>query len=81
MIDLYRKMVDENLVRRDISFGEMASWRCLMQGKRISRSVMQLYDSALKQKRRYIRHFATMLEALDGAFITPRRECWRQMGE
>ncbi|MBL4768136.1 MAG: ParB N-terminal domain-containing protein [Rhodobacteraceae bacterium] len=67
--DLYRKMVDENLVRKDISFGEMAQL-ALSYAKEVeidvSDAVGQLYASALKQKRSYIRQFAAMLEATEG---------------
>jgi ParB family transcriptional regulator, chromosome partitioning protein len=70
MIDLYRKMVDENLVRKDISFGEMAQLAlsyAVELGVDADDAVGQLYASALKQKRRYIRQFAIMLEATKGA--------------
>lgn len=70
VIDLYRKMVDENLVRKDISFGEMAQLALSYareSGIDADDAVGQLYASALKQKRRYIRQFAIMLEATQGA--------------
>ncbi len=70
VIDLYRKMVDENLVRKDISFGEMAQLALSYAtevGIEADDAVGQLYASALKQKRRYIRQFAIMLEATNGA--------------
>ncbi len=70
VVDLYRKMVDENLVRKDISFGEMAQLALSYAneaGIDVSDAVGQLYASALKQKRTYIRQFATMLEATKGA--------------
>ena len=70
VIDLYRKMVDENLVRKDISFGEMAQLALSYAaevGTDADEAVGQLYASALKQKRRYIRQFAIMLEAVSGA--------------
>ena len=70
VVALYRKMVDENLVRKDISFGEMAQL-ALSYAKDaeidVSDAVGQLYASALKQKRTYIRQFATMLGATKGA--------------
>lgn len=69
MVDLYRKMVDENLVRKDISFGEMAQLALSFAaevGIDVDDAVGQLYASALKQKRRYIRQFAAVLEATSG---------------
>ena len=70
VVDLYRKMVDENLVRKDISFGEMAQLALSYAAEvniDVNDAVGQLYASALKQKRTYIRQFATMLEATGGA--------------
>lgn len=69
LVDLYRKMVDENLVRKDISFGEMAQLAIsYAQDMDMSAEAAagDLYASALKQKRRYIRQFAQMLEATAG---------------
>jgi ParB family transcriptional regulator, chromosome partitioning protein len=74
MLDLYRKMVDENLVRRDISFGEMAQLALSYArdtGVKPDEAVSQLYASALKQKRTYIRSFARVLERADGAIKFP----------
>lgn len=67
LADLYRKMVDENLVRKDLSFGEMAHLALAYSteaGIDASDAVGVLYASALKQKRTYIRQFAKVLEAL-----------------
>lgn len=64
---LYRKMVDENLVRKDISFAEMAQlaiWYSKDEGVGVSEAVSLLYASALKQKKSYIRAFAKMLEVI-----------------
>ncbi|TMM50565.1 ParB/RepB/Spo0J family partition protein [Sulfitobacter sabulilitoris] len=66
---LYRRMVDENLVRRDISFAEMAqlamSYAARTPEIRSSAdAVDDLFASAGRQKRSYIRHFATLLDAL-----------------
>jgi ParB family chromosome partitioning protein len=61
---LYRRMVDENLVRRDISFAEMAQLamsyaeKC---GGSIGDSVERLFASGGRQKRSYIRHFVQLL--------------------
>lgn len=72
--DLYRKMVDENLVRKDLSFGEMAQLALSYAtdtGVDTDAAVTVLYASALKQKRSYIRQFARLLQALDGALRHP----------
>lgn len=67
---LYRRMVDENLVRRDISFAEMAE---LARGYAkdpetavddVDEAIKLLYASAGRQKRSYIRHFVTMLDGI-----------------
>ena len=73
----YRRMVDENLVRKDISFAEMAA---LAQGyaadpeiacNDVGEAVAQLFASAGYQKRSYIRAFAELLVALDKYLIHP----------
>lgn len=67
---LYRRMVDENLVRRDISFAEMAQLALAYAGDEatacdtVEDAVTRLYASAGRQKRSYIRHFATVLSEL-----------------
>ncbi|UWQ65137.1 ParB N-terminal domain-containing protein (plasmid) [Leisingera caerulea] len=64
---LYRRMVDENLVRRDISFAEMAQLALSYaqdegtKAKSIEDAVNDLYASAGRQKKIYIRHFAQLL--------------------
>ena len=72
--NLYRKMVDENMVRKDLSFGEMAQL-ALSYAKDADvdpgEAVSTLYASALKQKRTYIRQFARVLEDLGGAVKFP----------
>jgi ParB family transcriptional regulator, chromosome partitioning protein len=74
LVSLYRKMVDENLIRKDLSFGEMAQL-ALSYAKDenipVGDAVSTLYASALKQKRTYIRQFARVLEALEGAMRHP----------
>lgn len=70
LVDLYRKMVDENLVRKDISFGEMAQLALSYAsdtGGDVADAVGELYASARKQKRTYIRNFARLLELTEGA--------------
>ncbi|MFV1463710.1 MULTISPECIES: ParB/RepB/Spo0J family partition protein [unclassified Phaeobacter] len=67
---LYRRMVDENLVRRDISFAEMAQLALSYSqdpetdSDSVEDSVALLYASAGRQKRSYIRHFAELLELI-----------------
>lgn len=74
LVGLYRKMVDENLIRKDLSFGEMAQL-ALSYAKDenipVGDAVSTLYASALKQKRTYIRQFARVLEAFEGAIRYP----------
>lgn len=74
---LYRRMVDENLVRRDISFAEMA---ILAQkyaddertdAMSITDAISHLYPSAGRQKRNYIGHFATLMSYLEGHLSYP----------
>lgn len=67
LVDLYRKMVDENMVRKDLSFGEMAQLAVSYardEGISAQDAVRDLYASALKQKRRYILQFTTLIEQL-----------------
>ncbi len=74
---LYRRMVDENLVRRDISFAEMARL-AMSYGDQTNDTIGHggdpvdvLYASAGRQKRSYIRHFAYLLKALGPALKFP----------
>ena len=74
---LYRRMVDENLVRRDISFAEMAQL-AMSYAERTGQtigfsgdSVDVLYGSAGRQKRSYIRHFTHLLRALGESLKYP----------
>ena len=68
---LYRRMVDENLVRKDVSFAEMALLaRAYMDDPDtgcvdLSHAIKSLYGSASYQKRSYIRSFAEMMDRLD----------------
>ncbi|MFD2740689.1 ParB/RepB/Spo0J family partition protein [Sulfitobacter aestuarii] len=74
IIDLYRKMVDENMVRKDLSFGEMAQLALSYARDteiEVGDAVTLLYASALKQKRTYIRQFARVLDDLDGRLRYP----------
>lgn len=74
---LYRRMVDENLIRKNVSFGEMAAlaWGYVrihssdITKEGIEAGVDELYASASRQKRAYIKSFARMLRTLEG-FLT-----------
>jgi ParB family transcriptional regulator, chromosome partitioning protein len=74
---LYRKMVDENLVRRDISFAEMADLARKYAANpetgssTVADAVGVLYASAGRQKRNYIAHFATLLEMIGDHLTFP----------
>ena len=67
---LYRKMVDENLVRKDISFAEMAMLAldyARAPGTSVEdpeKAVAVLFKSAGYQKRSYIRTFMAVVERL-----------------
>ncbi|WP_347309641.1 ParB/RepB/Spo0J family partition protein [Defluviimonas sp. SAOS-178_SWC] len=69
---LYRKMVDENLVRKDISFAEMAMLALDYARDPDTgvddpdKAVAVLYKSAGYQKRSYIRTFIRVVERLGG---------------
>ena len=68
---LYRRMVDENLVRKDISWAEMARLaRAYAEDhvggcEDLDQAVNHLYASANPQKRSYIRRFAYLLSRLE----------------
>ena len=64
---LYRRMVDENLIRKDISFYEMAQLALSYAREmelRVSDAIDALYASTGRQKRSYIRHFAEIVRRL-----------------
>lgn len=76
---LYRRMVDENLVRRDISFAEMAQLALSYAAKTSMTprdAVDVLFASSGRQKRSYIRHFTVLLhqlgDSLEHAEAIPR---------
>jgi len=82
---LYRKMVDENLVRRNISFAEMA-----MLARRyaedpntregtIQAAIETLFGSAGRQKKNYIGHFASLLDRI-GDLVEYPEEISRALG-
>ncbi|MTH64188.1 ParB/RepB/Spo0J family partition protein [Paracoccus shanxieyensis] len=67
---LYRRMVDENLVRKDISFAEMAQLALhyamdpMTEENDPEKAVAILFKSAGYQKRSYIRSFIRLVEGL-----------------
>lgn len=75
---LYRKMVDENLVRKDISFAEMAMLAldyARDPGTAMNdpeKAVAVLFRSAGYQKRSYIRTFMTVVERLGDHLLYPQ---------
>lgn len=75
---LYRKMVDENLVRKDISFAEMAMLAldyAADPGTAVTdpeKAVAVLFRSAGYQKRSYIRTFMAVVERLGGELMYPQ---------
>ncbi|KAB7610089.1 replication protein [Amylibacter sp. SFDW26] len=74
---LYRKMVDENLVRKDISFAEMASLAIKYANDGATdcndadKAVAILFKSAGYQKRSYIRSFIGLMERVGGMIKFP----------
>ena len=74
---LYRKMVDENLVRKDISFAEMASLAIKYAKDEATdcndpdKVVAILFKSAGYQKRSYIRSFIGLMERVGGVLKFP----------
>ena len=74
----YRRMVDENLVRKDVSFAEMAALARRYAADPatgcdgVDKAVSALFRSAGYQKRSYIRAFAELLDRLDGALAHPQ---------
>nr|WP_111298267.1 ParB N-terminal domain-containing protein [Paracoccus saliphilus] len=75
---LYRRMVDENLVRKDISFAEMAQLAVhyamdpLTAENDPEKAVAILFKSAGYQKRSYIRNFIPLVERLGEALLYPQ---------
>lgn len=74
---LYRRMVDENLVRKDISFAEMANLARTYAAdpetdcSDTDKAVAILFKSASYTKRSYIRAFAAMLDAVGEHLFFP----------
>lgn len=74
---LYRRMVDENLVRKDVSFAEMANLARAYAEDGVEgcgdldEAVNRLYASASPQKRSYVRRFAFLMRMLDKVLEHP----------
>lgn len=74
---LYRRMVDENMVRKDISWAEMAllALRYIdeprTQCRDLDLAVNLLFASATPQKRSYIRRFADLMQRLEKVLEHP----------
>lgn len=75
---LYRRMVDENMVRKDISFAEMAQLALhyavdpLTPEGDPEKAVAILFRSAGYQKRSYIRSFIRLMESLGETLLFPQ---------
>ncbi|NVO56679.1 ParB N-terminal domain-containing protein [Rhodobacteraceae bacterium B1Z28] len=75
--DSYRRMVDENLIRKDISFAEMGALaRAFTEDPAndcsdVDKAVAILFKSASYTKRSYIRAFASLLMMLDKVLMHP----------
>lgn len=74
---LYRRMVDENVIRKDLSFAEMAhaarnyAADPQTEARDLSEAIAALFQSAPYSKRSYIRSFAGLLEDLGDALVYP----------
>ena len=85
MADLYRRMVDENVVRKDISFAEMAHAAQNFAAdpatgtSDVDKAVAELFKSASYSKRSRIRSFVSLLEKLGGVLLHPT-EISRNLG-
>jgi ParB family chromosome partitioning protein len=82
---LYRRMVDENVVRKDLSFAEMAEVAQHYAADPatgptdVDAAVAELFQSAGYQKRSYIRSFARLLELVGRDLMYPQ-ELPRSLG-
>lgn len=74
----YRRMVDENLIRKDVSFAEMARLARAYAAdpethcEDIDKAVTVLFRSAGYQKRSYIRAFAALLDVIGDSLLHPQ---------
>lgn len=82
---LYRRMVDENVVRKDISFAEMANAAQNFAAdpatatRDVDKAVAELFKSAPYSKRSRIRSFVSLLEKLGDVLLHPT-EISRNLG-
>ena len=82
---LYRRMVDENVVRKDISFAEMAHAAQNFAAdpatgtSDVDKAVAELFKSAPYSKRSRIRSFVSLLEKLGDVLLHPT-EISRNLG-
>ncbi|MEM8756081.1 MAG: ParB N-terminal domain-containing protein [Pseudomonadota bacterium] len=82
---LYRRMVDENLVRKDVSFAEMATLAksyaedASTGAADLDEAVRTLFASADYQKRSYIRAFAALIDRI-GAHLSFPEAISRNLG-
>lgn len=74
---LYRRMVDENMVRKDISFAEMANLALAYADddstgcRDVDEAVNVLFASANPQKRSYVRRFAFLMRVMEKVLEHP----------
>lgn len=74
---LYRRMVDENVIRKDLSFAEMAhaaknyAADPATEATNLSEAVAALFQSAPYSKRSYIRSFAFLLDRIGDVLAYP----------
>lgn len=74
---LYRRMVDENIIRKDLSFAEMAFAATTYaadpgtEAQDLDAALLALFQSAPRSKRSYIRLFALVLEQLGDRLAYP----------
>ena len=77
MSGLYRRMVDENVVRKDLSFAEMAHAAQVYaadpetEASDLTAAVADLFQSAPYSKRSYIRSFALLLDKIGPVLMYP----------
>ncbi len=77
-VSRYVDMVEENVIRQDLTFAEMAQVAIsaardpLVEGEDAEAMVGRLYASLHKMKRSYIRSFVFLLTELDGAVKWPK---------
>lgn len=74
---LYRRMVDENMVRKNLSWAEMGRIALTYKDERsaecdsLEEAIDTLFASASPQKRNYIRHFAELTHRLEKVLAFP----------